>query len=375
MRRPTILIVYDWFAPAYKAGGPIQSLSHLVTAINKHFDVRVLCSDREYDGTRLNVPRDQWIVYKDDVLVYYNSGGLPGVHSVLKSVSYDIIYLNGVFSPAYFLLPLFRASSRIIVAPRGMLLPAGLKQKQFKKRAYLFFVKWLLRARQVTWHASSQDEVDSIKSAIGRNESIRTVPHLTIDPGKAPPITKVVGELRLFTAALVGPMKNQLKVLQALLNVQQPVVYNLFGQIKDDDYWRECKDVIARMPAHVKVEYHGAFEPASLPGIIAQHHVNVQPSESENFSHSIAQTLLSGRPVITSHYTPWNELESNKSGMNIDISTAAPLLAAIEFFISMDADTYAPYCNNARRYALSKLDYDGAVRQLMEMLRSEGGKA
>ena len=60
--KPVILFSYDQFYPAYKAGGPIQSLTNLAMAIGDRFSIKVVCSafdlkePQPLTGVRIN----QW---------------------------------------------------------------------------------------------------------------------------------------------------------------------------------------------------------------------------------------------------------------------------------------------------------------------------
>ena len=41
MEKATILILYEFFYPGYKAGGPIQSLVNLVITLGKDFEFKI----------------------------------------------------------------------------------------------------------------------------------------------------------------------------------------------------------------------------------------------------------------------------------------------------------------------------------------------
>jgi hypothetical protein len=68
-----LLILYDYFDPAYKAGGPIRSLVNLVKVFEEQMDIHILSSDRDHDGTALKVESDRWIAYGKRSKVQYLS--------------------------------------------------------------------------------------------------------------------------------------------------------------------------------------------------------------------------------------------------------------------------------------------------------------
>src|ERR1700684_239583 len=46
-----ILVLVDWFAPGYKAGGPIQSSVNFAFALKNDFDIYVLTTDTDHGET------------------------------------------------------------------------------------------------------------------------------------------------------------------------------------------------------------------------------------------------------------------------------------------------------------------------------------
>ena len=55
MRKKKILIVIDWFLPAYKAGGPIQSVANMANHLKNEFDFWIYTSNRDLNET-LDLP-------------------------------------------------------------------------------------------------------------------------------------------------------------------------------------------------------------------------------------------------------------------------------------------------------------------------------
>jgi len=135
------------------------------------------------------------------------------------------------------------------------------------------------------------------------------------------PIDKKVGELKMATIALISPMKNHLLVIKALENFSGKVNWDIYGPIKDLAYWELCKKEIKANKLESKITYCGELKPALVSETIQKYHLIIQPSESENFGHSLLESLFQGRPIITSLNTPWNNLERQNSGFNVVVKS------------------------------------------------------
>ncbi len=58
-----LLIITDWFAPGYKAGGPIQSCVNLCAALTSNYDFYVLTTDTDHGETKPypGIEPDKWL--------------------------------------------------------------------------------------------------------------------------------------------------------------------------------------------------------------------------------------------------------------------------------------------------------------------------
>jgi hypothetical protein len=140
-----LLILYDYFDPAYKAGGPIRSLVNLVKVLEEQMDIHILSSDRDHDGTALKVESDRWIAYGKRSKVQYLSVARQNrqyISKIIREVDADVIYVNGIYSLPFAAIPLrlLRGLHNVkkVIAPRGMLQKEPLSIKPFKKLMYLY---------------------------------------------------------------------------------------------------------------------------------------------------------------------------------------------------------------------------------------------
>lgn len=361
----TVTIFIDWFMPAYKAGGPIQTIANLVACPATDLRYRVVCSNREWDGTPLAVKADCWNPFNGGTEVYYSS---RGTSKNLWGGREDTLFLNGMYSWNFVLKPiLFSGARRKILSPRGMLHEGALSQKPFKKKIYLGLWKGLGLHRKVEFHATDEKEAASIREVFGKSVRVHLAANLPGAIAPQPLIPKKGGELHLLTIALLGPMKNILPVLQALQAVEQAVTYHIYGPVIDGAYWQQCLNAIAALPSHIRVTYHGHLHPSRLEAALQKGQVFILPSKSENFGHALYEALAAGRPVITSHGTPWNGLDAAAAGKNLDPQNGAAISDAIRFFAAMDEPEIKRWSAAARTYAENRINREKIREQYHRM--------
>lgn len=366
-----LLITYPWFYPAYKAGGPVQSVKNTALAMAADgVEVFILCSDKELDGSPINVERDNWVDYDKGIKVYYNaqSGSKAIINNVIRNVHPDVIFINGIYSLPYTIYPLlYNGKPRKILSVRGMLHPGALSQKSLKKKVFLTAFKLRGWHKKAEYHATAEEEAGYIRDHFGAEKKIWVVPNLPNVMQYLPPADKEKQTVRLVSISLISPMKNILLVLRALQQVSANVVYHIYGPVKDASYWDTCKGLIQQMPANVTVEYKGEVLPHNIHIALKDYHYFVLPSKSENFGHAIYEALSSGRPVITSHNTPWNGLEAAGAGYNINPEEVTVFARLIDALAEKEASEYNQATLAARKYIEQQYNIEDIKAQYREM--------
>jgi hypothetical protein len=105
-KKQRILILIDWFDPAYKAGGPIRSSVNFISHMNQDFELFVLTGSHDL-GCAEPLPGivpDIWVDYKAQAQVMYTSvASLNGkrLMSIIQAIDPDHIYLNSFFSKKF----------------------------------------------------------------------------------------------------------------------------------------------------------------------------------------------------------------------------------------------------------------------------------
>lgn len=367
-----ILITIPWFLPAYRAGGPIRSIANLVDNY-KNAEFYIFTGDTDITGAALEgVETGKWLAWNDHTYIWYAdhdkiSHELTGQAARLKP---DIIFITGLYSWHFSIVPLlFCRAPKKIISVRGMLHPGALAQKKWKKKIFLTIFKLLEYNHRVFFHATDEDEMQYIKLSLGEVARVYIAGNFPTRIGKQPTLEKISGSLKLATIALISPMKNILKVLDELRNVDGKVEYNIYGSIRDEDYWDECKKVIAELPANISVSYHQSVSPDQVASVLAEHHVMILPSESENFGHAIYESLSAGRPVITSLATPFNGLKAAKAGVNVDPGQVYSIRDAVQFFVGMKESEWSKWSAGAHQYGEAYFNSDRLLSEYREMFR------
>lgn len=359
--KPRLLIFNDHFYPAYKAGGPVQSLTNLVLALQDDYIVSVVACAYDLNDDRMldSVKPDQWsevILPRSSmaVNVWYAGKGRPvaaTIKKIIGEVKPSTIYLNGMFSFRYVILPLFNArKTNIVICPRGMLQKGALAGKAIKKRIYLSAVRMCGLMNKVNWHATNEEERDDIIREFGINSKVfvaGNIPRKPLDHFTKLP--KIEAELKLVYLSLISEKKNLLHTIELISMVKEKISLDIYGPAKDEDYWKKCVEAIGKSEG--RVEYKGNVLPEMVQDTFSKYHASVLLTKGENFGHALYESLSAGRPVITSYFTPWNKLAEKKAGWNVDISNDENAIAIISEVCKMQQSAFDIFYDGAYRLA------------------------
>ena len=372
-----ILILYDYFDPAYKAGGPIRSLVNLVAVLEKEHEIFILSTDQDHDGTALQVKKDIWTAYGNRSKVKYLSSGNRSYKSIKKEIeglAPDTVYINGIFSLTFGVYPLLilrnLKNTKIVIAPRGMLQSGALRLKSFKKKVYLFFLKRLIaHHHNLHWHATDEQESGDIKNIFTKARVVIAGNIPVFDYESSSEGSKRVNDF--VSISLIAKKKNHLAFIKALksLELKQPLIYHIYGPKSDTTYFDSILNEIADTKDDILIEYMGVVHPSEVSETLKKYKFYVLTSYGENFGHSIFEAFNNGIPVIISDQTPWKGLYEKKAGWDVDLNEPDALLNAIREAVSMGNETYLEFRKGARKIAegyMRENDFMGQYRELFD---------
>ena len=362
-----ILIFIDWFLPGYIAGGPIQSCANLVAHLEDEFDFSIVTRDTDYCDTipYPNIIANEWNYHSKGARVYYISKDKlyrKTIKQLILSEDFDIVYLNGLYSLYFTLIPLYylkrvfslrlafkSSEKKVMVATRGMLSEGAVSVKGRKKKLFIRSSRIIGLFNNVVFHATSSQEADDIKNHFGSQAKIKTASNLpkkitaNIDKIKI----KEKGKVRLINIARIAPEKGLLYALEILRNVKAKVDFDIYGPVYNEKYWKLCQKIIHQLNDNIHVTYKGSIPGEKIQEILSNYHFMLMPTKGENFGHVIFESMSAGCPVIISDKTPWNNLMEQQAGWDISLLEPSNFVEAVEQCCRMDNEEYKKWSAGA----------------------------
>lgn len=377
-----IIVFIDWYVPGYKSGGPVRSMINMVDNLKDKHDFLIVTRDTDYCDTEKypNITSNVWNDFEEGVRIFYASKNwisINNIQNILKEARFDILYINGIFSFYFSILPLVlsrKLNKKRIVASKGMFAPEALKIKKVKKQVYLFFANFLNIFDNVIFHVSNHVEKMQVSFNIKQFSDIIVASNfprkLALESGLDSIKSKKKGNLKLVSIARVAPEKNLLFALEIIKNslIVDTLEFDIYGTIYDQDYWGLCEKIISVLPSNIKVEYKGVADSNNLAAIFKQYHALFLPTKGENFGHIIIEALMCACPVIISNKTPWQDLTSNNAGWNISLDDKDKYVEILKYGIDMNEDQYNDYRIGALNFAKAYLNKTSTLDDYLNLL-------
>lgn len=357
--KPSLLLLTDWFPPAYKAGGPIRSCANIASALSGHWEVWVLTGDRDLGDIQpfASVPLNCWEAQEDGVKVFRAAQGSlqrDRFRQLLRQANPQAVYLNSMFSLTFSIRPMLWLRKdfpnvKVVLAPRGMLKQSALAFKTPKKKAYLFLARLLGWHQNVHFHATDTEEKRSIQHFFGNAAQITQIGNLPAPVGDYP--QKPNGVPHFIFVGRIHPIKGLDTALRALQYIEQPLVFTILGNVEDTRYFQLCRALAEGLPANISVHWQEGMANTQVQQLLQQHHFFLLPTYGENFGHAIFEAFAAGTPVLISDQTPWRELERQKIGWDLPLSAPEAWHKAIQSAVDMDEATYQDWSRAAHGFA------------------------
>jgi glycosyltransferase involved in cell wall biosynthesis len=384
MTKKKILLLTDWYEPGFKAGGPIQSCRNFVAAMHEEFEISVLTSDRDlgeskpYEGIQTN----QWVQRPPGVSVYYADTrklNTSTLSALIRERQPDFIYLNSMYSYRFSVIPLLfnwrnKISAQVVMAPRGMLQEGALQFKPIKKKMFINLLNLMGVPQKLRFHATDDQEKKDILKHFPKAKSVEEIPNFSAPlPMHLKIIEKNPGSLRAVYISRIIPKKNIIFFLQVLGKVPTDIElhFDIYGEVEDEPYWEDAKQVISGLPSNISVEYHGPLPHEKVNETLESSHIFVLPSKGENFGHAIFESWSAARPCLISDKTPWHHLKKQLTGWDLPLENEQAWLNALDEAGDWDQVAFESWCRNSREFAARHVGQYNLTRQYQNLFSSD----
>ena len=369
-----VLVFNNFYLPGFKGGGPIKTLKNLFDETGNNISYKLVTSDRDL-GDNVpypNIHYNDWkTVGNTDVL--YIRPKIKGYINIFKGLSknsYDLLYLNSFFSIRFSLLPLLIAKSQkkpVVLGPRGEFSEGALSLKPLRKKLYISFYRKLGLHHNTVFQASSLHEEGDIKKELGNEIDV----FIAEDIGSAEFAKNISREdnktIKAVFISRISPKKNLIIALKALNSVDYPLLYHIYGPIEDEDYWKQCQNIITKLPCHITVEYKGELIPEQVITKLSQYDFFFMPTKGENYGHVIAEALCAGLPLVISDTTPWRNLKDLGLGWDLPLNNINKFSSVINELSQMPINEHLKMRTHILNWAKQKFTELNAVQANISM--------
>ena len=207
----------------------------------------------------------------------------------------------------------------VVVSVRGMLEPAALEHRAWKK-----WIAWRLYQRRdlqtaAALHVTSDLEAGNVR-ALDLGPEIICIPNGIAVPDRCPPYAPARKEKRVAFLGRIHPIKGLPMLLEAWARIR-PHDWTLEIAGPDEGGHRKALEAQAeKLALGGAVFFADPVGEAEKSAFFQRASVFVLPSYSENFGVAAGEALAAGVPVVATRATPWAALEAERCGWHVETS-------------------------------------------------------
>lgn len=368
-----ILAFNDYYIPAVKCGGPVTSINNAVNALKGEFEFYIEAANHDFgDSTPFPGIGDDWYEVGAAHVRYHKDGELDfnykATEAFIKEVNPDLMWFSGLLVPNK-IHNAIRVGEKlgipVVISPRGEASPDRMKLKGYKKYPYAALVSLMgiYKKNNVFFHATSDDEIVGLMKYFHiKKDRIFEVPNIgVVAHDREDKYTKEAGTIRIMFISRIHEVKNLLFAIQAVNKMKSKAIFDIYGPIESEDYWKVCEEEIAKSPDNVNIRYCGKVNPAEVGAIYQKYDCFLFPTLNENYGHVIAEALANGCQVVLSRgTTPWDDLD-NRAGYVCELENQQAFVDALEKIAELDDDAFQQFEVQAIDYYKEKTSGNDAV--------------
>ena len=358
-----ILLVIDHFG----SGGAQRQMVELACALKERgHSVEMFIYFPQHDFFKSRIKVCQIPVHKYKKGRGFSFCVLKKLSSLMRTGSFDIV-LSYLDSPNLYaeLAALISRGPKLIVSERT--------SSHNDKSLMVAYLRRFMHVFSDHIVANSESHANWLKKKRLIKHKVSSIYNgLDLDlfvPSRATPDT--YDNLRLLAIGTVGPIKNIIRMIQALhlFYIEHGYAPEISWAGKRDSssagqlYCRQVDELLESMP-EIRKRWHWLGEQPDIPRLLSQHHALIHPSLYEGLPNVVCEALAAGRPVLVSNVCDHPLLVSDgERGFLFDPNEPVSIAAAITKLTNLNADDWLNFSRNAREYAEANL---GIEKMVME---------
>jgi glycosyltransferase involved in cell wall biosynthesis len=373
-----LLHVTPYFAPAFRYGGPPQSVLGLCRGLAScGVDVEVVTTVANGD-TPLPASPPGGDVYQG-IRVHYAAPAFPRrffgaalaapLHRALARA--DVCHIHGIWNAPEWQAAKAARSSRIpyIISPRGMLQPGALSHHRWRKVAIYRLLEHRNLLGAARLHATASDEA-SVLARIAGPERVVEIPNGVNVVGRDPARSSVrarlgiaAGEPIVLFLGRLHPIKRLDLLASSITQVRAryPRTHLVIAGPDEGNHRKALQPHLAPLGSSVHVI--GEVDETVKQDLFADASALVLCSDSESFGMSVLEAMAAGVPVVVTRTCGWTEVERDGCGWSVEQQPAA-IGAAIEQVLA-DPERAAAMGRRGAQIALDRYSWRAVAQRMI----------
>lgn len=347
-----VLFPCGLFYPS-RLGGPANTIYWLAKALQTNsIDVSVVTTDNCINKGA--VCPDSWNEVGGVRVRYCHSKGKFPIKVVVHAnkqlrTSDVVVFCSICYLPNFpiFLKALLQ-QKKVIWSPRGELLDSALQGNK-AKLTYFKLLKLISRGR-ILFHATSEEEKQSIQKVFGQTAKVVMIPNYMELPTKC--VRNDNAEKYLLYVGRIAPIKALDQLLTGLslskLWRKSGYSFKFVGPVEEQfkEYYQKLMTLVKQYDLKDSVQFVGPLYEERKFQTYADARCLFLVSNSENFGNVVIESLSQGTPVVASQGTPWQQLESCNAGHWIS-NAPEEIAKCVDELLSMNEEQYLRQRANA----------------------------
>lgn len=348
-----------------EASGPSYSVPRLARALaDENHEVQILSLGAPAERLTLDVPHRVLPQAMARARILSKLGLSPVMRSTLQDLAAgtDILHTHGLWMmPNVYPAQMARLGGpAMVLSPRGMLNPAALRYSAKAKSLFWLLFQGPAARRIAMFHATSEQEFEEIR-AFGLNQPVAVVPNGI----ELPPTPALWQDSKLvLSLGRVHPKKGLDQLLVAWANVEHRARgwrLEIVGP-NENGHAEELQALVTQLGIK-RAALRGPVFGDEKARLYAEAELFVLPTRGENFALTVAESLASGTPVISTKGAPWSGLKENRCGWWVDHG-AEPLETALLAAMTLPSEQRASMGRRGAEWMARDFAWEGIGRSM-----------